>query len=47
MAVVINMHAAALRRLGMIYNSPSWRRFFMPWRWAAYPWVHKNRSETR
>ena len=38
MGTVIDMHNAALRRLGMIATSPSWRRYWLPWRWAAYPW---------
>lgn len=29
----------ALMRASMIGSSPSWRRFWMPWRWAHYPWV--------
>ena len=39
MSAVINMHAAVLRRLGMIYSSPSWRRHWMSWRWRTYPWI--------
>lgn len=39
MAGPIDMQAAALRRLGMIATSPSWRRFWMPRRWRIYPWV--------
>ena len=27
--------------LGMIATSPSWRRFWLPWRWLAYPFVSR------
>ena len=31
--------STTLRRCGMINTSPSWRRFWLPWRWRAYPWA--------
>lgn len=39
---VVSLESAALRRLGMIATSQSWRRFWMPWRWKTYPWVKVN-----
>lgn len=33
------MGGGNLRHLGMIATSGSWRRHFLPWRWARYPMV--------
>ena len=31
-----------LRHLGMIATSGSWRRWWLEWRWARYPWVKRD-----
>lgn len=31
------------RHLGMIATSNSWRRFWLEWRWARYPFVRDGR----
>lgn len=36
------MGGLRLRHLGMIATSPSWRRFFLEWRWTRYPFVKEQ-----
>jgi hypothetical protein len=36
---VVPMQNVALRRLGMLATSPSWRRHWLPIRWRLYPFA--------
>lgn len=41
MTNVIRLDWAALRRMGMIATSPSWRRHWLAWRHRVYGWATK------
>ncbi len=45
--MIIDMHKYALRRLGMIATSPSYRRFFQPFRLAKGQWAMPFRKSAR
>lgn len=43
--MIIDMQKYALRRLGMIATSPSWRRFWQPIRLSMGRWIKPFRGK--